>query len=59
MCIKNNFLYIDFWNIVMENETNVKSKYFPDHNDHHLIRTNDTELIDYILSQMKLLLTSA
>lgn len=55
MCIKNNFLYVDFWNIIMENEYEVQAKYLYEHDDHHLKKTNDTELIDYILSQIKLL----
>jgi hypothetical protein len=55
MCIKNNFLYIYFWNIVMENDNTIKSKYLPYHDDHHLRLADDNELIDYILYQIKLL----
>jgi hypothetical protein len=56
MCIKNNLLYVDFWNIIMENECEVKAKYLYDHNDHHLRITDDNEMIEYILNQIKLLL---
>ena len=55
MCIKNNFLYVDFWHIIMENESEVKPKYLFEHLDHHLKRTDYTDMIEYILNQIKLL----
>ena len=39
----------------MENENIIKSKYLPYHDNHHLRIAPDTELIDYILYQIKLL----
>lgn len=53
MCINNNFKYINFWNIIMDDEKTIKSEYMPEHNDHHLRKNNKTELLEYILNNMK------
>ena len=48
MCLQNGFKYIDFWNIVTENNQ-VIEKYRPLHNDHHLRRIDNTDLLKYII----------
>ena len=48
MCLKNNYKYIDFWEVVTNNNK-VNEKYMPSDGDHHLKKVQDTFLLDYIL----------
>lgn len=50
MCNKNNFKYIDLWNIITENNK-VRECYYPKKSDHHLV-VNDTELFDYLVEKI-------
>ena len=48
MCLKNNFKFIDFIPILLDNDGNVKKQYKPKHIDHHLV-CHDTKILEYIL----------
>jgi len=47
MCLKNNFKFIDFIPLLLDNG-NLKQQYKPKHVDHHLV-CKDTSILEYIL----------
>lgn len=49
MCKRNNYKYINFWNIITENNI-VKKEYMPIKVDHHLIN-NSNNLFNHILDK--------
>jgi hypothetical protein len=51
MCLKNNFKFIDFIPILLDNDGNLKQHYKPKHIDHHLV-CNDTTILEYILNNV-------
>jgi len=48
MCFKNNYKYIDFWEVLVDNNK-VNKQYMPLDNDHHLKVVEGNLLLDYIL----------
>ena len=51
MCIKNNYKYIDFWSVVVDEVGNVKPEY-KTNGDHHLANYGNHKILDYILSEI-------
>lgn len=51
MCLKNNFKFIDFIPMLLDNDGNVKIQYKPKHIDHHLV-CHDTKILECILNQI-------
>lgn len=52
MCKRNQFKYINFWPHLFENGV-LKSKYKPNRVDHHLVKANDRQLLEYVLQRAK------
>ena len=52
MAVKNEFKFINFWDIILDTDNTINPKYIPDSTDHHLKNNKNTEILEYVLSQI-------
>jgi hypothetical protein len=53
MCEKNGFKFIDFWDVLLDEENRVKQQYLPYFLDHHLC-VGGTEILERVLREIYL-----
>jgi hypothetical protein len=51
ICKKNNYKYINFWSVVLDEQGNVKQEY-KTLGDHHLSNCGNHNILDYVLSKI-------
>jgi hypothetical protein len=52
MCKQYNYIFINYWPLLLNNEGNLKNEYKPDFIDHHLRDCGSLELRDFVLSKV-------